>query len=352
MTFFYNLILFAVDVAALRFIVRRNNLAAWCGVILCTGAVFAVTGAVLGGVFENHFGIFRLWAYGVFLHGPVLLIGTSVLWWRTRRRLAMVALLACAAVGLIAAYAFLIEPFWLEVSHVYIASPKIHRPMRIVVVADLQTDHFGDYERTVLRRVLEEKPDIILLAGDYLQIPWERKEKLRHEFNAFLHEINFGAPGGVFAVQGNVDESDYDKIFTGLDVTTISVSRSFSLDGIDLTCLSLRDSFNTSLHLAHNASERFHLVLGHVPNFALGTIDADLLVAGHTHGGQVCLPFLGPVITHTSIPNAWAAGLTELPRGGELLVSRGIGMERGYAPRFRFNCRPELVVVDLTPKEP
>ncbi len=46
-----------------------------------------------------------------------------------------------------------------------------------------------------------------------------------------------------------------------------------------------------------------------------------------------------------------AAGLTDLPGGGKLLVSRGIGMERGYAPPMRFLCRPELMVIDLTPEE-
>jgi uncharacterized protein len=55
------------------------------------------------------------------------------------------------------------------------------------------------------------------------------------------------------------------------------------------------------------------------------------------------------MITHSRVPHTWAAGLTELSGGRKLLVSRGIGMERGYAPSMRFLCRPELVVIDLTP---
>ena len=82
----------------------------------------------------------------------------------------------------------------------------------------------------------------------------------------------------------------------------------------------------------------------------MGKIDADLLVTGHTHGGQVRLPLIGPLMTLSRIPRAWAAGLTELPGGGKLLVSRGLGMERGYAPRIRFLCRPELMVIDLVPE--
>ncbi len=157
---------------------------------------------------ESHFGIFRLWAYGLFLHGVVLLAATAVLW---RRRPIWTGATVAAAVTLllIAADAFLIEPHWLEVSHWRIASPKIHHPLRIVVVADLQADSFGAYERAVLRQALEERPDLILLAGDYLQAPPEKCAVLQRELHDFLQEIHFTAPRGVFAVGGNVDFPDW-----------------------------------------------------------------------------------------------------------------------------------------------
>jgi uncharacterized protein len=74
-------------------------------------------------------------------------------------------------------------------------------------------------------------------------------------------------------------------------------------------------------------------------------------VAGHTHGGQVRIPFIGPLATLSAVPRSWAAGITDLPSGGKLFVSRGIGMERGNAPRMRFCCRPELAVIDLVPQK-
>ncbi|MBD1937970.1 hypothetical protein [Microcoleus sp. FACHB-68] len=95
--------------------------------------------------------------------------------------------------------------------------------------------------------------------------------------------------------------------------------------------------------------DRFHIVLGHAPDCALGDVDADLLVAGHTHGGQVRLPFVGPVFTRSKIPRSWAAGMTKLTGNRTLIVSRGIGMQRGVAPRVRFLCRPELVIIELLP---
>ena len=92
-------------------------------------------------------------------------------------------------------------------------------------------------------------------------------------------------------------------------------------------------------------------MLGHVPNYSLGQIEADLMIAGHTHGGQVRIPLLGPVFTLSQIPRSWASGMTEIVPGRYLIVSRGIGMERMNAPRMRFLCRPELVVLDLVPAE-
>ena len=151
----------------------------------------------------------------------------------------------------------------------------------------------------------------------------------------------------MFAVRGNTDSPGWHEIFSGLEVTIVDARQSFDLGDLRLTCLGLGESYNTAIEITNRRPDRFHLVLGHVPNFALGQIEADLLVAGHTHGGQVRIPGIGPIITHSRIPLAWAAGLTPLPGGGKLLVSRGIGMERGYAPPMRFLCRPELVVIDL-----
>ena len=119
---------------------------------------------------------------------------------------------------------------------------------------------------------------------------------------------------------------------------------------VDVTGLSVPDSFDTELNI-QRTSDRFHIVLGHSPDFALGNIDADLLVAGHTHGGQVRLPFLGPLLTMSHVPRKWASGLTELAEGKTLIVSRGIGMERRDAPRVRFLCRPQLVFVRITPRK-
>jgi predicted MPP superfamily phosphohydrolase len=73
----------------------------------------------------------------------------------------------------------------------------------------------------------------------------------------------------------------------------------------------------------------------------------DLVVAGHTHGGQVQLPLFGPAITLTGVPRHVAAGGQHEINGNLIYVSRGVGIERGQAPRLRFMCPPEIAILEL-----
>lgn len=343
----YNGAMATVDVVACLVLRRKPDSWNWFRTTAVAALAVVCLAIVLG---MSPFAVMGLAACGVFLHGPIVLGSSAVLLWRTGRKTAILsAAIACVVVG-VGVDAFLIEPIWLEVSHLRIASSKIHEPLRLVVLADLQTDQFGDYERMVLRRVLQEEPDVILLAGDYLQVSGPAREKLRMQLNDYLHEIDFKAPAGVFAIEGNVDSYDWPELFDGLPITTTRTTSTLDVAGIRLTCLSLSDSRSRSPQIDPVEVDRYHVVLGHVPNFAVGTDNADLLIAGHTHGGQVRLPWIGPLQTLASIPRSWAAGVTDLPQGGKLVVSRGVGMERGSAPRLRFLCRPELVVIDLVPK--
>lgn len=154
---------------------------------------------------------------------------------------------------------------------------------------------------------------------------------------------------GAFATRGNTEHNDWPQLFTASRVTPLTGTTTITAGEVDLTALDLWDSFDSEIRVS--GSERFHIVFGHSPNFALGNVDADLLIAGHTHGGQIRLPIFGAIITMSSVPNAWAAGATNLGDGRTLVVSRGIGMERGKAPRLRFLCRPEVVIVDIVPGE-
>lgn len=149
---------------------------------------------------------------------------------------------------------------------------------------------------------------------------------------------------------GNVDRHyDWPALFAGLPVTLAQTTTRYDLGPVTLTALGMRESFDSALRVPP-ADADFHVVLGHSPNFSLGDVDADLLFAGHTHGGQIPAFLRAPVMMLVGFPRISAAHITELAPGKTLIISRGIGMERGNAPQMRFLCRPGLVIVDVLPQ--
>lgn len=348
----YNLIMTAVDMAALFFVRRKPTvgmISISLGLLAVAGLFFALK---LAANFHDIFTIMRLIAYGLFLHGFIILTGLAIILRRLYRTGAIACAVLAVVIGVIGLDAFAVEPYWLEVSRVRVSTPKLENPVKIVVLSDFQTDVWGEYERQALRMAMNQKPDLMLLPGDYLQeYNSERRKKLTGQLNTFLKEIGFSAKLGVYAVGGDIEKpvptSQWLQIFQGLPVTAFPETKTLELPQLCITGLTLGDSRNTNLKIPK--CEKFHIALGHAPDFALGNVRADLLVAGHTHGGQVRLPFFGPLMTLSQVPKKWAAGVTKLEGARTLVVSRGVGMERGKAPRVRFLCRPDLVVIDLLP---
>ncbi|MEX2187986.1 MAG: metallophosphoesterase [Pirellulales bacterium] len=351
----YNALL-AVVVAAVLFHLRNNRTALWfvaLGVPLAAAAIVAA--AVVGmGIERSNFASMRLLCFGVFVHAPIYAAIGCLLLRRTSRGGAVLAALAAVAIVAIGIDAFFVEPQWLEVTHYEIRSDKVAKPLRIVVLADIQTDDVGEYERDVLRRVVEADADLILFAGDYLQVKstaeWkEQREKLR----TLLREAKLATPLGAFAVEGNVDYREWPRIFdeTGVVATVETGTVELAAGSIRLTCLSEPASGAADgADRLESPGGAFRICMGHRPDFALGEPQADLLIAGHTHGGQVQLPVVGPLVTLSRVRRSWASGLTEIRSGQHLFVSRGIGMERSDAPRLRFLCRPELAIIEVVPR--
>ena len=94
----------------------------------------------------------------------------------------------------------------------------------------------------------------------------------------------------------------------------------------------------------------FALCVSHDPAPIFDAADAgfDLVVSGHTHGGQVRFPVVGALVTNSSIPTSMAMGMTKV-QGTTLFVTRGLGTGK-YAP-FRFLCPPEAAALRLTSKD-
>jgi predicted MPP superfamily phosphohydrolase len=124
------------------------------------------------------------------------------------------------------------------------------------------------------------------------------------------------------------------------------------VDGVPIELLGLDDAHLRwqDLRVApRRAPERLGIAVMHSPDSApeSAALGYDLLVAGHTHGGQVCIPGVGALVTNSSMPPRLAAGLIRM--GSAILhTSPGLGTSK-YAP-FRFACRPEATMLDLRPR--
>ncbi len=96
--------------------------------------------------------------------------------------------------------------------------------------------------------------------------------------------------------------------------------------------------------------DAFNVFVYHYPDEieAAAAAGADLYCAGHTHGGQVALPFYGALVTLSKYDKRFESGLHRVG-GMHLYVNRGLGMEGFLAPRVRFCARPELTVIDVVP---
>jgi predicted MPP superfamily phosphohydrolase len=128
-----------------------------------------------------------------------------------------------------------------------------------------------------------------------------------------------------------------------------NVRREIELDGLPVELLGLDDAhirWHDLTIAPRRAPERFGLAVMHSPDSAPETaaLGYDLMVAGHTHGGQVCVPFDGAIVTNCSMPRRLVSGLMRM--GGAVLhTSPGLGTSK-YAP-FRFACRPEATLLEL-----
>ncbi len=281
-----------------------------------------------------------------------------------RRRPSTPAARGLAAAGLVLlplllAWTALIEPADLRVERVDVPLPAARAPAAPLVVgvlSDLQCDRVGDHERAAVARLMEGRPDLILMPGDLVQ-PATRAgfEALVGPVRALLAPLD--APLGVYFVMGNCDWGDgvrrllkgtRVRILENESVLLAHGGREILLGGVDLMCASRRA--RDVLRELEQPGDALRLLLAHRPDVALELPQdtrVDLVVAGHTHGGQVRLPWLGPLVTLSAVPDAVAAGGLHALGGTRVHVSRGVGIERGDAPPIRFNCPPEVTLLTL-----
>lgn len=273
---------------------------------------------------------------------------------RMSRRELLKRMLGCLGVSVVAgvggpAYATLVEPRWLALEQVMVSmkglSPEAEG-LRLVLLSDL---HLGpDVDREHVDRAvdlaLDVEPDLILLAGDFVSEPQaipaceDAVSRLR-------------APGGVFACLGNHDHwTAPDHVADALTEAGVEVLRNRAAEVVDGLWLAGVDDVweekaDLDAALAPVPPGAPVVLLAHEPEFA-DEVAADgrvaLQLSGHTHGGQVRFPLIGPPIL-PYLGRRYPAGLYQVG-SLQLYVTRGVGL---IAPPVRVNCRPEVTLVEL-----
>ena len=275
-----------------------------------------------------------------------------------------IGILFCAA-GLVICflYALYCEPFVLDVTHISLQSSKLpagSKGFRIAHLTDLHSDPQVRLEEMLPIAVEREKPDLIVITGDCVNSP----EGLP-VFKKFLLETSKIAP--TFIVKGNWDAWFWNKLdlFGGSSAAELNGDvREIVVRGIPVSIAGFAvekehgtapecgvANVSTALKTA-TSKGNFAIVLYHYPDLIeeVSKENIDLYFAGHTHGGQVRLPFYGALVTLSKFGKKYEAGLYHVGNTA-LYVSRGIGMEGSIAPRIRFLCRPELAIIDVVPVE-
>jgi hypothetical protein len=249
---------------------------------------------------------------------------------------------AAAVAGALGAYAFLVEPRWLQVTRTRIHVRELHPALEGFTLALLTDLHAGDGTplsliRRAARMAMAEKPQLVAVTGDLVA----------DDAQGF----------GVYAVPGNHDHlvgiGRWHRDVSAQRAVADLTNRAEVLDvGGARLCVAGVDDFShgrPDLGVLPPPEERdFTLLLAHDPDQAERVRRVcdrvDLIVSGHTHGGQVRLPFVGAVRNPSQHDELYEEGLRRRP-WTQVYTSRGVGTV--HIP-VRFLCRPEVAMLTLT----
>ncbi|MBI5882318.1 MAG: metallophosphoesterase family protein [Elusimicrobia bacterium] len=257
-----------------------------------------------------------------------------------------------AFVGLLCVlWGWLVEPRWIEVTEVVLESPKVKPEtgrIRVVQISDFHSEAKPLNELKAAEIVNSLQPDLVVFTGDYINSP-EGLKIAKEAFRAFK-------PGhGTFLVSGNYDLGMVpEDAFKDLSVVVLeNGTREVVIRGTKVRVLGMAleeaPGFKMSMSLLRTGPA-YDIFLFHYADLIgqAAELGVDLYLAGHTHGGQVRLPFYGALVTLAATGKKYESGLYRVGPT-TLYVNRGLGMEGGLAPRVRFLCRPEITVIDVFP---
>lgn len=257
-------------------------------------------------------------------------------------------------------YAFWIEPQRLACTHESLHSNSFPAgaSMRLLHLGDLHMERRTAREERILEFMRSSNPDVIVFTGDFLNYSYTCDPETWQELRLFLQELQ--APGGVFAVYGS-PPVDPEEVITRVlpanihllvdEAVPISVA-GMNLDILGLRCSHRPDVDARCLQELIGKCNNFKLLLYHTPDLAphAAQLGVDMQLSGHTHGGQVRLPFYGALYAASLYGKRFEAGRYQLD-DMVLYVTRGVGLEGKGAPRVRFLCPPEVTLWEISGPE-
>ena len=236
-------------------------------------------------------------------------------------------------------------------------SDKVNEKIRIVFLSDLHSCQYGKEQKDLINAVKRAKPDVILFVGDIIddKLP----DKLAFQLiegvvdlapSYYVSGNHEGYTGELESLKENVSKRGL-KVLAG-EKDTLEVRGSFiNIIGIDDPYLGERIYQKQLVGLQAMKNPEFTIFLSHRPERTqdYNSVESDLILAGHAHGGQWRIPRILPglLAPHQGFFPKYTAGFYPLEKS-TLLVSRGLSYKSPRIPRF-FNP-PELLVIDIEPE--
>lgn len=239
----------------------------------------------------------------------------------------------------------------------YKVAAPIDRSLKLIILSDLHVgSHANDAERFrgIIADVMARKPDLCLFPGDFVNMQVFGGGRVRPEDIANLLEpLSRKVP--CHAVLGNHD-AEYGNEVVGKALSSVGIAvhsnTSAILDVLDrpIYIIGLEDHSTGNpdfLKASKGVRDlRGAIVLAHDPaSFSVVPAGPIVTICGHTHGGQVRLPWLGPIVNASDAPMEWTQGHIVVS-DRNLIVSAGLGTS---GLPWRLNCPPEIVEIELLP---
>jgi predicted MPP superfamily phosphohydrolase len=251
------------------------------------------------------------------------------------------------------AYSALIEPHWLTIEKINVFLKRLPPEFDGFTMAQMSDLHRGPYvDDTAIRTAVEAvnplQPDVVVLTGDFVT----RDAALAETCAQSLGVLQ--ARSGVYAILGNHDHwTNADEVARALQAQPITVLRNAAIpidrSGARLWIVGVDDVWERHADLDQALSlvpaNQATILLAHEPDYAdlAAQYSVDLQLSGHSHGGQVQLPFFGsPILPY--LGRKYPRGLYQIG-SLQLYTNRGLGV---VSPPVRFNCRPEITLFTLT----